>query len=745
MLPCHTLGRLTARDRILASILLGLVSATSLPNVSLAQSPTLRINSGGGSYTNAAGSTWSADTAYSGGTASSRSNAIENTTDDPLYQQYRWGSFSYGLPVANGSYTLKLHFAEPYWGSAGKRKFDVEAEGTVVLDNFDIFAAAGGQFRAVTRSFPVTVSDGRLDLDFLSVVDHALISAIELVPVVQSPFKANVGGGQYASSTTGTWAADSGFVGGTTATTTATIAGTADPALYQSERWGNFSYSVPVPNGTYTLHLHFSENYFSAAGRRKFDVLAENTVVLNDFDIYAAAGARYRAVVRSIPVTVSDGRLDLNFAGVVDNAKIDAIELATGSGTPAPAPAPTPTPTPTPTNGALSFSAELTPYPIHPTASSRSVDEIYNRTANPAIALTSEYVTKRKEIISMFKNFGIDISLDLGTLSSMRPTNWSRTSPLPLTGNFPLPHSIDAPFYKKIPASYPRVALPLEYFKSGHISTLGPPGDGSDGFGIGVVVGKSTDPARTLRLEVSNGYANRGECPSMNSYTGYNVSGIRIPNSANYLLGGNGYAIPNNTHDRAVVWVDEVSKTPAMSWMSVEACNPYLGDWAGMWINKERAPLPNLGDSGGISAAQIGGIVTLIRPGELTNPNQPIQHALSGPTKKAWKSVVYPGNNWDATIDGLNSGLLGYGMLVQLDPNLNLGALNLSLPARRILEAIQNYGWYMDDTGVRDFDLKGNFSASELAPYGGVGAVDAEVMNVIKNNKMYVVPPLVKR
>ena len=83
--------------------------------------------------------------------------------------------------------------------------------------------------------------------------------------------------------------------------------------------------------------------------------------------------------------------------------------------------------------------------------------------------------------------------------------------------------------------------------------------------------------------------------------------------------------------------------------------------------------------------------------------------------------------------------------MVQLDPSLDLTKIKLSLPARRILESIQTYGWYMDDTGVRDFDIKGNFSGAEFAPYGGVDAVDAEILSIVKTQKLFVVPPLVKK
>jgi hypothetical protein len=396
---------------------------------------------------------------------------------------------------------------------------------------------------------------------------------------------------------------------------------------------------------------------------------------------------------------------------------------------------------------ALSFSSTLSKYPLHPTARSRSVDEIYNRTTTPDITLAPAYVAKRKEIIQMYRASGIDLSLSKDEIRRLRPTQWSASTPKPLNGNYVQPFSIDAPFYHKIPTSWPRVQLPSGYIQSGHISTLGPAGDGSDGYGIGVVISKATDPVRQISL-ANGAYARAGECPAHNRYEGYN-STTHIRDSANVLLGGSGEGVPYSSSDRTVIWLDSSDNTIVATWITSPDCdrpdlNTKLGDWSGEAVTRKET-LPNLGDRWGINAAAKSDLVTLIRPGEAINPNQPIPHALSGPVKNAWKAIVYPANNTDNSIDRNNRGLLGYGFLVQLDPNFDLTRISLSLPARRILEAIQTYGWYMDDTGVRDFDFKGNFSAAEFAPYGGVRAVDVEILNVLRNQKLYVVPPLVKR
>jgi hypothetical protein len=91
-------------------------------------------------------------------------------------------AFTYTIPVANGDYTVRLHFAELNKNGAGLRKFDVNIEGgTKELANFDIFVAAGGMNKAIYRDFPVTVSDGDIKIEFYRQVQNAKISAIEIL------------------------------------------------------------------------------------------------------------------------------------------------------------------------------------------------------------------------------------------------------------------------------------------------------------------------------------------------------------------------------------------------------------------------------------------------------------------------------------------------------------------------------------------------------------------------------------
>jgi len=71
---------------------------------------------------------------------------------------------------------VTLYFSEGYWTAAAKRTFNVVINGTTVLTNFDIFATAGAQNKAVQRSFTATANaSGQIVINFNTVIDNAQI------------------------------------------------------------------------------------------------------------------------------------------------------------------------------------------------------------------------------------------------------------------------------------------------------------------------------------------------------------------------------------------------------------------------------------------------------------------------------------------------------------------------------------------------------------------------------------------
>lgn len=148
------------------------------------------INCGGP----AAGS-FAADIDFNGGGTINHANTIDlsgvtNPAPMAVYQSARvtstfgaGGNFSYTLTgfTAGSNHTVRLHFAETFWTAAGKRVFNVSINGTQVLTNFDIFAAAGAGNKAVIKQFSAAANgSGQFNIVFTTVTDKALISGIEI-------------------------------------------------------------------------------------------------------------------------------------------------------------------------------------------------------------------------------------------------------------------------------------------------------------------------------------------------------------------------------------------------------------------------------------------------------------------------------------------------------------------------------------------------------------------------------------
>ncbi len=99
--------------------------------------------------------------------------------DGALIRTYRSGDFAYRIPVLPGRYRVTLTFVEPEM-EVGARRFDVQANGTVVLEGFDIRNAAGAVLTPVERTFEVEAAEGEVRLDFQSVAGEALVSSVEV-------------------------------------------------------------------------------------------------------------------------------------------------------------------------------------------------------------------------------------------------------------------------------------------------------------------------------------------------------------------------------------------------------------------------------------------------------------------------------------------------------------------------------------------------------------------------------------
>jgi hypothetical protein len=130
-----------------------------------------------------------------------------------------------------------------------------------------------------------------------------------------------------------TWLPDQAFAGGETIERPdLEIANTKDPIIYRAERYSMTGFSYPVPNGKYIVKLHFCETFegIGGVGERVFSFNVEGHD-FKDFDVWAKTGGHQRAYIETVPVEVTDGKLDVTFTPNVENPEINGIEILPGS------------------------------------------------------------------------------------------------------------------------------------------------------------------------------------------------------------------------------------------------------------------------------------------------------------------------------------------------------------------------------------------------------------------------------
>ncbi len=195
------------------------------------------INAGG-----AANGTFVADTGFSGGSTYSVTTAIDTSQltgtipAQAVLQTERYGEFTYtvGGFTAGSAQAVTLYFAEVYWSAAGQRTFNVAINGATVLSAFDIFSAAGGRARAISRTFNTTANtSGQVVIQFTRAggPDNPKVCAITVAPAgpttqyTLSVSKAGTGSGTVSGASINCGATCSAtYDSGTTVTLTATPA-----------------------------------------------------------------------------------------------------------------------------------------------------------------------------------------------------------------------------------------------------------------------------------------------------------------------------------------------------------------------------------------------------------------------------------------------------------------------------------------------------------------------------------------
>ncbi len=272
-----------------------------------------------------------------------------SASSEALFQSERYmdntvGSLNYDIKVPNGTYTVKTHHNELWFGSshpsappaaAGNRVFDIIIEGALLAHDFDIYTVGNS---AYTHTFTgVVVSDGVLSIEMPASVDNATISGIAIEQTAGGTTSLYFNAGGATVSYNGhSYVGDSDiFLSGNSSYSYRYLP--LPEVLLTTERYGpngTLSYTIPLANGIYRVQTHHNEAWFgkgngapsAQAGRRVFDISLEGQLVKDDFDIYSES-YNYPTTLTFTGVLVSDGVLNLDMISSADNPQINGISI----------------------------------------------------------------------------------------------------------------------------------------------------------------------------------------------------------------------------------------------------------------------------------------------------------------------------------------------------------------------------------------------------------------------------------
>ncbi|GAH64095.1 unnamed protein product, partial [marine sediment metagenome] len=137
----------------------------------------IRVNLGGRKYKDKQEKVWYADKGYVTGSWGCLNlpetdilttlDVISNTANMELFQSIRMGeNIIYRFDVVNGTYEVRILFAEIYWETSAAEQQNVYIQGKKVLKNFNIFDEVGHDC-ALEKSMRTKVEQGYLEIKFV--------------------------------------------------------------------------------------------------------------------------------------------------------------------------------------------------------------------------------------------------------------------------------------------------------------------------------------------------------------------------------------------------------------------------------------------------------------------------------------------------------------------------------------------------------------------------------------------------
>ncbi|MBN1975316.1 MAG: malectin [Sedimentisphaerales bacterium] len=326
----------------------------------------IRVNcgtaDGAEAYTDADGKVWQPDRLISDtldwgaadGQIIQRSTLeIKDTKSPVIYQSETYSMSAYKFKVPAGKYTVKLHFAETYEGitGEGQRVFDVSINDKKVIEKLDPYKEAGAFAKPVVKEFKdIEPANGVITIGFTSNIENPQICGIEVVSQGAAESSAssekfvlrvNCGSfdGAYTDKAGNVWQQDQekadnnkwgAVYGSVIGRPGLNVPDTNCPIIYESERYSMDAYRFEVPNGKYTVKLHFAETYegISGVGERVFSVSLNGKTILETMDPYKEAGDFNKPAVKTYKsVEPAEGKIEIGFTPSIENPQICGIEI----------------------------------------------------------------------------------------------------------------------------------------------------------------------------------------------------------------------------------------------------------------------------------------------------------------------------------------------------------------------------------------------------------------------------------
>jgi hypothetical protein len=320
------------------------LAAASQPVSTDSASLPIRIMAGysGRPQIDSSGAIWGADRYFkNGGTWKLPPNFVARTSDPMLFEQWRTGDFFYDIPLQPGVYELHLYFVTIDRASDTNATFSIGINGNIVLPGFDVNSDAMGENIADERVLRDVspAKDGYLHLAFTSERGAPALNAIEILqgtPKKQIPIRLVMQPTTFTDHDGQFWRQDNYFMNGRLSTKRQQILDSLDPDLFAGERYGHFTYAIPVDTrDRYTVVLHFAEFYFGphasgvgGTGSRVFRVMCNGVLLLDNFDIFKEAGSLHTLTKTFYHLKPSaQGKLNLTFEPIVNNATVSGIEV----------------------------------------------------------------------------------------------------------------------------------------------------------------------------------------------------------------------------------------------------------------------------------------------------------------------------------------------------------------------------------------------------------------------------------